>query len=58
MGYYSINRGEIRRDYKSRKIIASVYDDETQQTYSETFEFAEIKLALKWIEERMCQLSM
>jgi hypothetical protein len=58
MGYHSMNQAKLERRYEpDRKLIASVYDDETQQWYTEEFEWDQINEALARIAKSMISLS-
>jgi len=67
VGYHSCNLGSIERIYteqvgekivENRVIRASVYDEELDAREVKEFEHHDLALALKWVEEKMNQLSM
>jgi len=54
MGYYSVNQATIKRE--GDKFKAECYCDELHYWYSEYF--TDIEKAIRWIADRMMQLSM
>lgn len=58
MGYTSKNKIWISRDFTTRKIIASVYDDELDTHEQKQFEFDEIEDAFDWAEGKFRQITM